>query len=104
MGEFVYNIRKFRAGIFGGLIFEFELKGSVNPNEVSNIEKQLPDLDGDTLVITGKGPAWLYCLIMRKYLYRFTIIAVYDPELQAAIIVSSHLMSFKIGERINLKL
>jgi len=67
MGKLVYNIRKFRAEIFSGLIFEFELKGSVNPNEVSNIEKQLPDLDGDTLVITGKGPAWLYCL------YRFAV-------------------------------
>ena len=104
MGKLVYNIRKFRAEIFSGLIFEFELKGSVNPNEVSNIEKQLPDLDGDTLVITGKGPTWLYCLIMRKYLYRFAIIAVYDPELQAAIIVSSHLMSFKMGDLIQLRL
>ncbi len=102
MGELVYNIRKFRAEIFSGLIFEFELKGSVNPNEVSNIEKQLPDLDGDTLVITGKGPAWLYCL--RKHLYRFAIIAVYDPELQAAIIVSSHLISFKMGDLIQLRL
>ncbi|WP_394295855.1 hypothetical protein [Archaeoglobus fulgidus] len=23
--------------------------------------------------MTGKGPAWLYCLIMRKYLYRFAV-------------------------------
>jgi len=38
MGKLVYNIRKFRAEIFSGLIFEFELKESVNPNEVSNIE------------------------------------------------------------------
>jgi len=104
MGKLVYNIRKFRAEIFSGLIFEFELKESVNPNEVSNIEKQLPDLDGDTLIITGKGPAWLYCLIMRKYLYRFAIIAVYDPELQTAVIVSSHLMSFKMGDLIQLRL
>jgi len=102
MGEFTYNVRKFRVGIFSGLIFEFELKGSVNPDEVSNIEKQLPDLDGEILIITGKGPAWLYCLIMRKYLYRFAIIAVYDPDLQTAIIVNSHLRYFKLGDLIQL--
>ncbi|WP_197030913.1 hypothetical protein [Archaeoglobus fulgidus] len=38
MGKLVYNIRKFRSGIFNGLIFEFELNGSVNPDEVSNIK------------------------------------------------------------------
>jgi len=102
MGKLVYNIRKFRSGIFNGLIFEFELKESVNPDEVSNIEKQLPDLDGETLIITGKGPTWLYCLIMRKYLYRFAIIAGYDPDLQTAIIVSSHLRYFKLGDLIQL--
>lgn len=104
MEKLVYNVREFRAGIFSGLIFEFELKGSVNPDEISNIEKQLPNLNGDTLVITGKGPAWLYCLIMRRYLCRFAIIAVYDPELQTAVIVSSHLMSFKMGDLIQLRL
>ena len=97
-------IRRFEAGVFDGLIFEFELKEPVSLNEVSKIEKQLPDLEGRTLIISGKGPAWLYCMIMRKYLCRFPVIAVYDPDLQAAIIVSSHLMSFKMGEQIKLKL
>jgi len=97
-------IRRFEAGVFNGLIFEFELKESVNPDEVQKIEKQLPDLEGRTLIITGKGPDWLYCIIMRKYLYKFPVIAVYDPKLQAAVIVSSHLMSFKMGDLIQLRL
>ncbi len=104
MGKFVYEIRRFEAGVFDGLIFEFELKEPTSPDEVSKIEKQLPDLQGRTLIISGKGPDWLYCIIMRKYLCRFPVIAVYDPELQAAVIVSSHLMSFKMGDLIQLRL
>jgi CRISPR-associated Csx3 family protein len=104
MDKFVYDVRRFEAGVFDGLIFEFELKEPVSPDEVSKIEKQLPDLQGRTLIINGKDPAWLYCMIMWKYLCRFPVIAVYDPELQAAVIVSSHLMSFKMGDLIQLKL
>ena len=104
MDKFMYEIRRFEAGVFDGLIFEFELKELVSPGGVSKIERQLPDLEGRILIISGKGPAWLYCMIMRKYLCRFPVIAVYDPELQAAIIVSSHLMSFKMGDLIQLKL
>ncbi|RLI79147.1 CRISPR-associated protein Csx3 [Archaeoglobales archaeon] len=96
-------MKKFKAGVFTGLVLEFEMKESTKQADISKVEKQLPVLSGNTLVISGEGPAWLYCIIMRKYFYNFPIIAVYDSELHAAVIVSSHLLSFKVGDLIRLE-
>lgn len=101
----MFNIREFKSGIYSGKVLEFELSEPIGPEDLPEIERQLPEISGhDVLVISGRGPIWLYGVILHRYMHLFPAVAVYDPKLGGAIIVVSHLKTVKVGTVIPLKL
>ncbi|ADC64683.1 CRISPR-associated protein, Csx3 family [Ferroglobus placidus DSM 10642] len=79
-------------------VLEFELEGPISPQDLPEIEKMLPEIRGaHVLVISGRGPIWLYCVILHKYMHMFPAIGVYDPKLEGAVIVVSHTRYADVG-------
>ena len=104
--EQYYEIRakNFKTGIYTGKILEFEAPSRLSPRDLPEIERRLPKAGGEGLVISGRGPIWLYGVILHKYMHTFAYIAVYDPELGGAVVVVSHLRSVRVGTVIPLSL
>lgn len=75
---------------------EFELRRPLEPSDLPKI--QLPKIMGQGLVISGRGPIWLYGYLIHHYMHLFQFIAVYDPKIGGAVIIASHHPSFKEGE------
>ncbi|ADL07306.1 CRISPR-associated ring nuclease Crn3/Csx3 [Thermosediminibacter oceani] len=81
-------------------ILHFELEGPINPEILKDI---CPPKVNSTkgLIISGRGPIWLYCYLV--HYYHFTVfIATFDPRLGGAVIVESHIPEFKPGNVIML--
>lgn len=83
-------------------VLEFELDGPVEPEELKSIIKELPPQSGaDLLVVSGRGPIWLYAVIIHNYIHVYPAIAVYDPKLKGAVVVASHTKKYEVGDAIN---
>lgn len=84
------------------VVIEFELceSGVITPDELKTVAP--PDLvkSGDSnklLILSGRGPIWLYCYLTHFY-HVCRAIAVFDPRLQAAIVVQTHDASYQVGD------
>ncbi|MBP7820294.1 MAG: CRISPR-associated protein Csx3 [Candidatus Methanofastidiosum sp.] len=84
-------------------VLEFVLpSGVINPENLKEIEP--PDavkskFSNKLVVISGRGPIWLYCYLTHFY-HVCKAIAVFDPRLQAAVVVQTHDDSHKNGDLI----
>jgi len=92
-----FGVKDYKSGVYTGKILEFELPGPVSPEDLPEIETQLPQLSGEGLVISGRGPIWLYAVILHKYMHTFAYVATCDPKVGGAVVVTSHLKSVRIG-------
>jgi CRISPR-associated protein Csx3 len=52
------------------------------------------------VVLSGRGPIWLYCYLVHHY-HPTRFIAVYDPRM-GAVIVESHWPSYNVGDIIKI--
>jgi CRISPR-associated protein Csx3 len=52
------------------------------------------------VVLSGRGPTWLYCYLVHHY-HPTRFIAIYDPRI-GAIIVESHWPSYSVGDIIKI--
>lgn len=83
------------------VILNFELSsGIITPEELKMLE--LPDLvkqglSNKLLIISGRGPIWLYCYLTHFY-HTSKAIAIFDPRLNGAVIVQSHDPLYKEGD------
>jgi CRISPR-associated protein Csx3 len=77
-------------------IVHFDLRGAITPEELKKLKP--PKVKGTKgVVLSGRGPIWLYCYLM--YCYHPTrFIATYDPRVGGAVIVESHSQNHKVGE------
>ena len=83
-------------------IVHFELEGSIAPNILQEIKP--PKVDGAKgVVLSGRGPIWLYCYLVHHY-HPTKFIATFDPRIEGAIIVESHSQDYKVGEVIRVKI
>ena len=80
-----------------GLLLEFELGGPISPENISEVaEKVLCAVRsrvgvGDVVVLSGRGPVWLYgALISALSSICGIVVATYDPKLNAAVTVHPH--------------
>jgi len=78
---------------------EFELPSAIEPSVLKTIAP--PAVNGKKgVVISGRGPIWLYCFLAHHY-HPTAFIATYDPRL-GAVVVASHTPSVKEGDVISL--
>lgn len=82
-------------------IVHFELEGNITPSILQEIKP--PKVDGAKgVVLSGRGPIWLYCYLVHHY-HPTKFIAIFDPRIEGAIIVESHSQDYKVGEVIRVK-
>lgn len=61
------------------------------------ISLSLPEVNGTKgVVISGRGPIWLYCFLAHFY-HPTQFVATYDPRLGGAVIVQSHTVKYRAG-------
>jgi len=76
-------------------IIHFELKRNISPEILQELKH--PKVDGTKgVVLSGRGPIWLYCYLTHHY-HPTKFIATFDPRIGAAI-VESHTPDYKVGE------
>lgn len=78
----------------------FELKDSITPETLLYLSP--PKVNATKgVVLSGRGPIWLYCYLAHYY-HPTKFIATYDPRLGGAVIVESHNPNYKIGDILKL--
>jgi len=84
-------------------LIEFELDGAVTPEIFSEVSKKLKELNirySGGIVISGRGPIWLYGYILH-FFHPAKWLGVFDPRL-GGVIVQSHTPEVKEGEIIKI--
>ena len=82
------------------VLAEFTIEGGViQPSDLSSVQLPIqPEEEGHLgLVISGRGPVWLYAYLVHQA-HPFAWVATYDPRLQGAVVVASHVEGVKEGD------
>lgn len=83
-------------------VVSFELKDSIEPSGLQDFVADLPAIPGDRIVIiSGRGPIWLFGVIIHHYHY-CQAIATHDPRLDGAVVIESHIRGVNIGDIVHL--
>ncbi len=83
-------------------VVHFELESSISPEILQKLKP--PKVDGTKgIILSGRGPIWLYCYLCHYY-HPTKFIATYDPRVSGAIVVESHGQSLEVGEIIKVKI
>lgn len=81
---------------YGFSLVDFEIDGDVlAPEDLKEINLKLPDESG--VVLSGRGPVWLYAALVHHY-HPVQWIATRDLRLGGAVVVSSHVKSPSSGD------
>jgi len=82
-------------------LVHFELEGNIEPEVLKRIKP--PKVDGTKgVVLSGRGPIWLYGYLIHCY-HPTKYIATYDPRLGGAVVVESHDPELEVGEMIKME-
>lgn len=76
-------------------MIKFESDGVLIPEDLYSLSP--PTVRGvKGVVLSGRGPIWLYCFLTHFY-HPTAFIATYDPRLEGAVIVESHSVNYTVG-------
>ncbi len=76
-------------------IVSFEVPDILTPEDLAELSP--PAVNGAKgVVLSGRGPIWLYCFLTHFY-HPTKFIATYDPRLEGAIIVERHTPEYNVG-------
>ena len=86
----------------------FNFDEPITPDDAPIYAKMLRDaiysyviasnVDVRVVVLSGRGPIWFYCIALHRLMHVYQVVAVFDPKLRGAVVVSSHLAPVKEGE------
>lgn len=77
------------------------LKENIDPSVLSQLNP--PKINfRKGLIISGRGPIWLYAFLVHHY-HPTPFIAIYDPRL-GAVVIQSHSTKIKVGDVIDISL
>jgi CRISPR-associated protein Csx3 len=85
-------------------IINFELSRDLRPEDLKHILPPDPvknKFSAKGVVLSGRGPIWLYGYLIHFY-HPTKFVAVYDPRLDAAVVVESHTEEVKVGDLISI--
>ena len=81
-------------------LISFEMSDILSPEDLATIAP--PEVNGAKgVVLSGRGPIWLYCFLTHFY-HPTKFIATYDPRLEGAVIVERHSPEYRVGSVIRL--
>ena len=86
------------------VLIEFELSREISPFDLKNILPPDPvknKFSAKGVVLSGRGPIWLYGYLIHFY-HPTKFVAVYDPRLDAAVVIESHTEEVKVGDLISI--
>ncbi|MDY6856511.1 MAG: CRISPR-associated ring nuclease Crn3/Csx3 [Thermodesulfobacteriota bacterium] len=76
-------------------IISFVIPRVISPEDLVGLSP--PKVDGGKgVILSGRGPIWLYCFLTHFY-HSTTFIATYDPRFGGAVIVESHHEKYFVG-------
>jgi CRISPR-associated protein Csx3 len=76
-------------------LVSFEISDALIPEDLSMLSP--PSVNGAKgVVLSGRGPIWLYCFLAHFY-HPTKFIATHDPRLEGAVIVERHSPEYKVG-------
>jgi len=76
-------------------LVSFEIPDILTPEDLSALSP--PEVNGAKgVVLSGRGPIWLYCFLTHFY-HPTKFIATYDPRLEGAVIVERHSSKYRVG-------
>jgi len=76
-------------------LVSFEIPDILTPEDLSVLFP--PTVNGAKgVVLSGRGPIWLYCFLTHFY-HPTKFIATYDPRLEGAVIVERHAPDYNVG-------
>jgi len=55
------------------------------------------------VVLSGRGPIWLYCFLTHFY-HPTKFIAVYDPRIGGGVIVETHTPGYSVGDTLEVSI
>jgi len=91
MGEKDYTIVHFELG-----------NNTITPEILKKLKP--PKVDGAKgVILSGRGPIWLYCYLTHYY-HPTKFIATFDPRIGGAIIVESHSQNYRVGKVIKVNI
>lgn len=82
-----------------------EIWKSIDPNAArveyipmykSLIENKKAEIRGKPIIIGGRGPIWLYCIVLHELHGINPIVAIEDPKVSGAIVIYSHIASSEV--------
>ena len=103
----ISNVILFEAAESEGFFrLRFELTDAIRPEDLDSIkdyldnsETSLSAIQGNKgLVISGRGPIWLYAFLSHYYGHRVLWLGVFDPKQEGAVVVQSHEPGRKEGD------
>jgi CRISPR-associated protein Csx3 len=86
------------------VLIEFELSREFSPSDLKNVLPPDPvknKFSSKGVVLSGRGPIWLYGYLIHFY-HPTKFVAVYEPRLDAAVVVESHTEEVKVGDLISI--
>lgn len=76
-------------------LVSFEMTNVLEPEDLLSIKP--PAVNGAKgVILSGRGPIWLYCFLTHFY-HPTKFIATYDPRLEGAVIVERHTSDSEVG-------
>jgi CRISPR-associated protein Csx3 len=76
-------------------LISFEMDDILSPEDLVTLTP--PEVNGAKgVVLSGRGPIWLYCFLTHVY-DPTKFIATYDPRLEGAVIVERYSADYKVG-------
>jgi len=101
--EFIkFEVKEIKDGI---TLVQFELRRELEP---SDLKKILPPdsvknkFSTNTVILAGRGPIWLYGFFVHYY-HPVRAISVFDPRLNGAVVVESHVNDVDVGSLIKIE-
>lgn len=83
-------------------IVKFENNEPIEPEILKDLKS--PNVNATKgIILSGRGPIWLYCYLTHYY-HPTKFIATFDPRLGGAVIVETHSKEYNIGELIKLRI
>jgi len=101
--EFIrFEVKEIKDGI---TLVQFELERELEPNDLKKVEPPDPvknKFSTSTVILVGRGPIWLYGFLVHYY-HPVRAIAVFDPRLNGAVVVESHVKALEVGNLIKME-
>jgi CRISPR-associated protein Csx3 len=84
------------------VVVHFELQHIILPEILKKLTP--PKVDNKKgVVLSGRGPIWLYCFLTHFY-HPTKFIAVYDPRIGGGVIVETHTPGYSVGDTLEVSI